>query len=361
VDAEARNVPAGIYYLLVRANGSKPRFDEYRIDIEYVSECGNAIVEGDETCDGTAGCTGCQRVPDCGDGFVDAPAEGCEDTGPDDGCDEQCLPEYVSEVEPNESNDDALSRATGDGLVITQDTLLGGSISTPQDEDRFLIRTATDSIVFISTFDTASAVTCDGTNRISTFLVDEQDQLLRGYWPFECAFFAANVPAGDHFLDLAEPLGSLTIPTHRVEIDFVDSVGTEVEPSNNTAGGATAVELERLSTSAFTGSMSDGDEDWYSTLIPARHELVVDTLPDDWTRSTCEYTELDTAIVVYDEFGARLGANSITDEYSYCGKVAVPNRLNEPQRLYVRVTTGDGWSGDFDYRAVFKVRHADLR
>jgi hypothetical protein len=355
----ARSIAAGLYYLRVRANTSKPRLDQYRLDISYDSECGDGVLQGEETCDGNEACNECQRVPTCGDGFVDLPMEGCEDTGPNDGCDAQCQREFISEIEPNDSPEDAFARATDDALVVTADTLLGGSLQSPDERDDFVVSVAQDSVIFVSVFDTPSGAGCVEAPRIETSLYDMQDTLLRGYWPLRCAAFAVNVPAGEHVLSVGDPLGSASFDTHRVEVDFVEPLGAEIEPDNNTLEGATEVRPQvPFGAVAFTASTSEVDPDWYSVEVPGRHELLVETLPDDPNASRCTSEDLDTGVVVYDAAGARLAGNSVSDDGSYCGKVRVLNRLPGAQRFDVRVLSDAFWSGEFDYRIVFKTRHA---
>jgi uncharacterized repeat protein (TIGR01451 family) len=81
----------GTYALKVSSSNPISTFN-YTLQARYVALCGNGVKEGSEECDGGPGCAAsCERIPVCGDNFIDAP-ETCDDgnTVSGDGCDENC-------------------------------------------------------------------------------------------------------------------------------------------------------------------------------------------------------------------------------------------------------------------------------
>jgi hypothetical protein len=364
VDDGARAVPPGIYYVRLRMFfSSPPAVDEYRLTITYDSQCGDGVVEGEESCEGEDGCAECQRTASCGDGFVDVPDEGCEDTGPDDGCTEQCLREFSPELEPNDVIDDAIERAAQDGLVITDDVLLGGSLVGSDRFDVFQLDAAEDSLVYVTAYNTEAGSDCVDMDAYAGVEIYHPDgEFIRGsYRALEhCGAFAANLAAGQsYFLQTLDWFGDGTIDLYRVEVDFVDLVGSEQEGTNDTPAGAMLLEpTAPMGGVAVTGFVSETDKDWYSVIVPPRHALRADALPSDAELgSWCSSYDYDLRVQIYNEDGISLGGNLIADDDSYCGKVEVNNALATPQRLDVLVETSNAWvGGEFGYNLVLKTR-----
>src|SRR5262249_19230569 len=103
-----------------------------QFDASRCTTCGNGVVAVREECapPGSAPCAGsCQRIPTCGAGFVDSP-ETCDDgnTVSGDGCSSTCLFEFINEVEPNDTEAQALANAH-----FTPPRLISGSISAGTD------------------------------------------------------------------------------------------------------------------------------------------------------------------------------------------------------------------------------------
>ena len=370
LNENARGVPPGIYYIRISMYSSQPpTIDEYRVTLELESECGNGVVEGEETCEGDDACIECQRVPTCGDGYVDLPAEGCEDTGPDDGCTEQCLREFATELEPNDVIAEASERAEQDARIISADTLLGGTLIPPDNTDVFQIDASADSIVYVSIYNTETGAECartldDGevSPTIAADVFDATGGLIRGASRTlgSCAAFAVNLTGGQsHFLEVSGFAGN-RVDLYRTEVDFVALLGEENEGQNDTPAGALVVApVAPMDSVAVHGEISETDQDWYSVELPGRQALRVETLPrDPALGSWCPRYDAELRVEVYDADGVNVESAYITDDNSHCGKLEFDNPLTTPQRYDIAVTPGDSWSGtSLDYNVVFKTRN----
>jgi cysteine-rich repeat protein len=115
----------------------------YLLVIDFAA-CGNGEVDFNEECEppGSATCdVSCQRIPLCGDGFLDLP-ESCDDGNiiDGDGCSSDCAPlDLVSENEPNEDGSPAaftndFSTANAEG-PFNDSLLFFGELNPAGDED----------------------------------------------------------------------------------------------------------------------------------------------------------------------------------------------------------------------------------
>jgi len=86
-----RQLAAGDYLVNVEDYEEANFIAAYQLYVTLESECGNGRVDGNEACDGTAGCQDCLILPVCGNGLVQQ-GEQCDDGDMDDsdGCDRQC-------------------------------------------------------------------------------------------------------------------------------------------------------------------------------------------------------------------------------------------------------------------------------
>jgi cysteine-rich repeat protein len=154
-DAAVRHLAPGTYYVSVEEFQNDAVLPGYLLFIRFEAVCGDGVVQGDEECDGTAGCTeGCERVQVCGDGFVDAP-ETCDDgnTVAGDGCSALCAVESFPEVEPNDTP------ATAGGPLVTR-APAQGTIDPVGDKDYYSFTLTARSDVRLETFDLTGVGHC---------------------------------------------------------------------------------------------------------------------------------------------------------------------------------------------------------
>jgi cysteine-rich repeat protein len=167
-DAAARHLAPGTYYVSVEEFGNNALLPGYLLFVRFEAVCGNGVVERDEECDGTPGCTdACERVQVCGDGFIDAP-ETCDDgnTTAGDGCSATCAVESFPEVEPNDT------AATAGGPLVTL-APAQGAITPVGDKDFYSFVLTQRSDVRLETFDLTGVGHCAST----------VDTMLRVYAP----------------------------------------------------------------------------------------------------------------------------------------------------------------------------------
>ncbi|MGK3997931.1 DVUA0089 family protein [Sorangium sp. So ce1024] len=144
----------------------------YTLRVRTTALCGDGVVEGNEECDGGAGCAAsCQRIPVCGDGFLDDP-EICDDgnTEGGDGCDAACRLEGVTaEIEPNGTP----AEADANG-ALAPGALVSGVIAPDSDVDVFALRLTTLSDLRLETFDSSGPSRCaDGVDTALTLLAPD--------------------------------------------------------------------------------------------------------------------------------------------------------------------------------------------
>jgi cysteine-rich repeat protein len=157
IDAGARHLTAGTYFVSVEAYLQNAAIPGYKLTVSFNALCGNGAKEGAEECDGGAGCEAtCDRVAVCGDGFVDG-AELCDDgnTATGDGCSDTCVPELTPEVEPN----GLFSNASG---PLTPYALASGSINPANDVDFFAIDIPAYADLRLEVFDATGPGSCGG-------------------------------------------------------------------------------------------------------------------------------------------------------------------------------------------------------
>ena len=95
--------------------------DESTGDMDDLGSCGDGIVQGGEECDlgadnlDTGACTTTCTIAVCGDGFVHAGAEACDDAGPSASCDDDCTVPVCGDGVVNPL---AFEQCDGDGDVM---------------------------------------------------------------------------------------------------------------------------------------------------------------------------------------------------------------------------------------------------
>src|SRR5262249_29418283 len=145
----------GTYFVKIEDFNINNAIPAYRLEITFTAVCGNGKVEGFEECDGTANCdASCNRIPTCGDGFIDAP-ETCDDgnTTSGDGCSATCALESVAEVEPN----DTTANADASTVQLSGSGSVSGAIGAVGDHDLFKLTLAAGGAIRFETLDGTGA------------------------------------------------------------------------------------------------------------------------------------------------------------------------------------------------------------
>jgi cysteine-rich repeat protein len=132
VDAGARGLVPGKYYLKVNEYGNNAVIAGYNVQLTVIATCGNGAIEGSETCD---------------DG----------NTMSGDGCSSACKFEKVLESEPNSTCAQANGPLT---LKPSPGTLNGGAITPIGDADWYAFNLTSTSDVIFETFDANGPNTC---------------------------------------------------------------------------------------------------------------------------------------------------------------------------------------------------------
>jgi len=218
-DAALRRLPAGTYFVSVETYDHYMPIPGYDLVVRFNALCGDGSKQGFEECDGGSGCTTtCERVPNCGDGLIDAP-EQCDDGNADsgDGCSAVCQYEVIAETEPNGT----AAQASG---PRAPDVLFGGAITPANEVDIYAIQLPTTSDLRLETFDATGPSSCEGIDTILTLYdTDGTTQLLRRDQGGvdNCSRIdpelvadrkASHLPAGTYYVAVESYLGQSVIP-----------------------------------------------------------------------------------------------------------------------------------------------------
>jgi cysteine-rich repeat protein len=352
-------LPPGTYRIRVEDFGNDTALGPYALEVLVVATCGNGVVEGSEQCDATAGCSqACARIPTCGDRHVDVP-ETCDDgnTLSQDGCDAACTMELTPEVEPN----DDLPGARSQGLFLSRDTRVSGSLGSAGDRDWFLLGGPVEVVLHAETVG-PDGVTCpfDSTLRLldenaTTTLYEDDNHGIH-----TCSALTVVLPPGMYVLEVA---ARTVVPAYVLEVVFHGGGTLEQEPND------TPLEMQVVAeTRVLRGSHGDNlDVDLFAVPVPEGGSLRLEVVEGDAER--CEDGEVDSLVTLYDPTGETLGWDDDGGR-GFCSLVdgtgwppAHPFAHGLPGGLYVvgveaaPFAQGDGDSGgQFDYRLVITVR-----
>ncbi|MCK6549988.1 DUF4215 domain-containing protein, partial [Myxococcota bacterium] len=138
-DAAVRRMPAGTYYVAVRAYSASSTIPAYQLVVTFVAVCGDGAITGLEQCDDgnvvdDATCNANCTTPACGDGIVGNTAgETCDDGNgtSGDGCDANCTPTACGNgvVTTGEQCDDGnVTAGDGCGATCALEELCGNGV-----------------------------------------------------------------------------------------------------------------------------------------------------------------------------------------------------------------------------------------
>jgi cysteine-rich repeat protein len=240
------HLPAGTYYVKVEAYNNFKPIPGYTLVVTFDALCGDAKKQGHEECDGGATCTAtCDRVPTCGDGFVDAP-EQCDDANAasGDGCSATCQYETQSETEPNDT------AATASG-PFKPSALLSGAITPGTDLDYFKITVPATADLKIQTFDATGPSSCAAIDTVvtlygtdgTTTLVTRDQGGVNGCGAIDSTkaadSAARHLAAGTYFIKVEDFQNNTVIPGYTMLVTFNALCGDGVvSGSEECDGGA---------------------------------------------------------------------------------------------------------------------------
>jgi cysteine-rich repeat protein len=392
-------------YAQLIAYGDDRTFPNWLMKVTF-PVCGNGIVElPSEECDvnNPTICdpVTCQRVPKCGDSFIDSPevcddsnavsgdgcsstcqlefvcgdgarvgAEQCDDHNltNGDGCSSTCTWETTTEVEPNATTVQADTVLP----VITATRRLTAAIGAAGDVDTFKLSVTTATVVRFEVFD-ATGYDCDSSisSPMSLTLLDSAGTTLKTDVPASdstqsgiganCPALVSYLPAGSYYIQAAR-VASGTIPAYQLDVHYETDDGAELEPNNTrlTAQAEAGTELFVSGAHVF-----GGDDDWFALTLPAGAKSVrLETV--EGNAVSCESQTVDTLIELYSPTGTLLGTDD-DDGRGYCSALdgtgaapRDPGLHNLPAgTYYVRVaqsTLADSTQGTFSYRVQVTIR-----
>jgi cysteine-rich repeat protein len=419
VDAQVRHLLPGTYFVKVTDYLNDGVIAGYSLNARLTAVCGNGALEGFEECDGGATCdANCDRIPVCGDAFVDAP-ESCDDSnttagdGCDascvqeagfvcipagspctsvcgdgmlkaselcddsnvangDGCDSSCQPETAptAEVEPNGTFAEADARALDPTpiLITGQSTTISGAITPIADKDIFKMTLAAASVVRFETFDGTGSGCAGGiTTVLRVFNSDAVPlQLVTDTTTgiSSCSAIVYNLAAGSYYVQVEESGNNATLAAYRLQVKVQADKGAESEPN------ATAVEADPLSGSdvfVFGNHQVQAESDYFAIVVPAGKSLRAEII--EGAAETCESMEVDSRLTLYgptltqlvDDDDEGRGYCSLIDGTGAAPLDAAAKAL--PAGVYylqVRASssgvTQGGTRGQFDYRMAVTLR-----
>ncbi|WP_437676284.1 DVUA0089 family protein [Sorangium sp. So ce131] len=364
--AGARHLAPGTYYVRVSTSPSGAT-SAYTLLVSLDAVCGDGERQGAEECDGGPGCSpGCDRLPVCGDGFVDVP-EGCDDSNAadGDGCSAACQLEAVTaEVEPN----DTAAQAAASGLVIAGDALVSASLAAAGDRDVFRVSLPVASLVRLEVFDGTGA-SCEGGIRTTLRLLDAAGEPIatdEGLSDADyaggiagCSALVVELPAGDHGVEITSRGGG-EIPVYLLQAKILAPAGAEEEPNGTGAEANTLAGSDVF----LSGALTSGDFDLFAVDLPAGGSIRAEIV--EGGAATCESLELDSRLSLLDGEG-RLIADDDDGGRGYCsildGTGDAPRHPGAHAlaagTYFLRVRAASGASGSaglFDYRLALTLR-----
>lgn len=367
-DSGARHLPPGTYRVRVEEFGNNAQImPGYMAYIMITAECGNGVKEGFEECDDvalpTALCdANCDRVPVCGDMFIDAP-EVCDDGNVlnGDGCSATCQFEGVGgELESNNT----LAEADASPVKITGDGYITGAINPIGDIDVFRFDLAQGGVVRFEVFD-GSLLDCKTGIGTALRLRNAGGQVLytdNTSGISSCSAIVVPLPAGTYYVDVTDFGNNETISAYALEVDVQGNIGTEFEGNDSFI---VATPFAGNDVFIFGNHQVNTDADWYALSVPSGWSLRAEVI--EGGAESCESGEVDSLLSLHDAAGIQVASDddlgrgfcSLLDGTGTSPQYAGAHAL-AGGTYYLRVAASNsaqmGTTGQFDYRLAVTMR-----
>lgn len=367
-DSGARHLAPGTYTVRVEEFGNNAQImPGYMAYIMITAECGNGVEEGFEECDDVALPSAlcdihCDRIPICGDMFIDAP-EVCDDGNAlnGDGCSSACQFENVGlEMEPNNTT----AAADASPVKITGDGYISGSINPIGDVDVFRFDLAQGSVVRFEIFD-GSMVDCNAAMNTTLRIKNAGGMILyedSGSGIGDCSALVIPLPPGTYYTEVLDFGSNAIINNYALEIDIQGNVGNEIEGNDSF-----------IVATPFAGSdviisgnhQVNSDADWYMINVPNGWSLRAEIV--EGGAETCESGEVDSLLSLHDASGLQIASDddqgrgfcSLLDGTGNSPLYTGPHALSGGT-YYLRVGASNGaqmgTAGQFNYRLALTMR-----
>jgi len=363
VDLGARHLAPGTYYVKIENYDPANVSPAYRVEITFTAVCGDGKVQGAEECDGTPNCdASCDRVPTCGDGFVDAP-ETCDDgnTASGDGCDATCQVEATAEVEPN----DTTGQADAAGIVLTGTATVSGAIGAVGDRDVYRLDLAQASVIRFETLD-AGGADCNVATTLRLFdaggtqaYTDDNSGMS------SCSALVLSLAAGTYYVGVEQQGNTATLPAYLLQVRVEADGGAESEP-DDTDAQATAVSGGDVF--VLGGHQQNGDVDFFAVTVPPGRSVRAEVIEGS-AAETCESFDIDSLLTLYDAGGVAIESDDDGGR-GFCSRIdgtgaapASPGASDLAGGTYYLAVEAAPFAqgpadtaGQFDYRLVVTIR-----
>lgn len=309
-----RRLGAGTYFVRINSFGDEP-ISSYTLRISYNALCGDGRVTGAEECDGTPQCsTTCERIPNCGDGFVDFP-EYCDDGNTVDGdaCGSTCAApsSLPAEVEPNNTRAEADQRASGTPPILISDATpfirFTGSLSPAMDADLYKVQFGVGQIVRFETFH-GGFNRCDGTGATRLRLLNSSGSVIeedQSSGIGACSALTMSVPAGARYIQV-EGTGQDEPMSYALEAVIHTSSGAESEPNDSRE---TADPLSDTDPYLRATISTPTDVDYFRITVPQGKSLRAEVI-EGGTQS-CSLGEMDPTLALFNASGTLLASDDL--------------------------------------------------
>lgn len=367
-DGGARHLAPGTYYALIRQVNDNFPIPAYSMQFSFTALCGDGIAQGSEECDAlslpTATCdAGCERVPVCGDSFIDAP-EQCDDnnTMSGDGCSSTCkLESFVMEDEA--AGNGTFAEADANPVQLSGDIHVKGSIPAVGDKDIYKLTLASPSVVRVETFDGTLVDCAFGTtttlrifDAVGAQLYTDSISGILG-----CSAIVASLAAGVYYVQVEEFGNNGAVPSYSFEVKLQSDAGAEVEP-NEALAEATSLTGNTSDFFVFGGHQAEVDSDYYAVNVPAGSSIRAEVI--EGNAEACESNGVDSKLTLYNAAMAQLELDNNTGRGNCSlidgtgGSPLDVNAHNLPGGVYYILVNagGIGAAAQFDYRLAVTVR-----
>jgi cysteine-rich repeat protein len=248
--------------------------------------------------------------------------EQCDDGNLDDGdgCSAACVAEgAVQEIEPNATSPEA----DATGIIVDGTTLLGGSIGTVGDLDRFRVELAAAGFLRFESFTSVNDCLAGQTMIVRVF-DSVGTQIIADTSSFgiqSCGAITFPLPAGTFYVQVEENGNNALLPSYLLEVQTQADLGAESEPNDVIATADTNIQAAGSNVYVFGDHALTADEDFFAIDVPTDgSSLRLEIIEGDRTVETCENLGVDSRLTLYTSGGLEL-ANDDDDGRGFCSMI----------------------------------------